>query len=219
MTMHTSIPVGLILDFDGTMIQEDVGNAICDQFAPPSWRDINDEYLRGELSIYEAQRRMWALVRASQSQIERFISSLARRDGLQRFMDRTAHSNIPLVIASGGFDWYIHRMLGPALTCVQRVYANQLVFQSDGSIRPSFPHLSTLGCHRCAVCKALVLQVVKQELGPEVQIIFVGDGASDECVATHADRVFTVRGSRFETFCAERGISHTPFDSFDEIAV
>src|SRR3954468_4106107 len=54
----------VVLDFDGTVTQRDIGDEICDRFAPPVWRDIDAAWVRNEISLPEAQRRMWGLARA-----------------------------------------------------------------------------------------------------------------------------------------------------------
>src|SRR5438309_1022287 len=54
----------IVLDFDGTVTQKDIGDEICDRFAPPAWREIDAAWVRNEISLPEAQRRMWGLARA-----------------------------------------------------------------------------------------------------------------------------------------------------------
>ena len=53
----------VVLDFDGTVTQKDIGDEICDRFAPPAWRDIDAAWVRNEISLPDAQRQMWALAR------------------------------------------------------------------------------------------------------------------------------------------------------------
>ncbi|HEV7501173.1 MAG TPA: 2,3-diketo-5-methylthio-1-phosphopentane phosphatase, partial [Vicinamibacteria bacterium] len=54
----------IVLDFDGTVTQKDIGDEVCDRFAPPAWRDIDAAWVRNEISLPDAQRKMWALARA-----------------------------------------------------------------------------------------------------------------------------------------------------------
>ena len=44
----------LILDFDGTVTDVDVGDAVCDRFAPPQWKLIDERWTRREISLPEA---------------------------------------------------------------------------------------------------------------------------------------------------------------------
>ena len=40
-----------------------MGHVIFDAFADPTWRDIDDEWIRGEIPTSERARRQFALVR------------------------------------------------------------------------------------------------------------------------------------------------------------
>src|SRR5258706_15873139 len=67
------MPGVLVLDFDGTVTLADVGDAVCERFADPSWRAIDDQWVRNEISLPEAQRRMWALARATREEAAEFL--------------------------------------------------------------------------------------------------------------------------------------------------
>jgi 2,3-diketo-5-methylthio-1-phosphopentane phosphatase len=209
--------VALVLDFDGTVMREDVGNAICDQFAPSTWRDVNDRYLAGRLSIFEAQEQMWGLVSATETQIVSFLKTLQRRHGFRGLLARATAVSAPVVIASGGFEWYIRRLLHAELPLIHTIFANTLHFEHEYRLRPEFPHLGILGCERCAICKAKILHNLRRSLGPHGEIVFVGDGASDQCAVMHADRVYTVKDSHLERYCREHDIMHESFESFDSV--
>src|SRR4051812_8388582 len=105
----------LILDFDGTLTRVDVGDALCARFADPSWHDIDQQYARGELSLPEAQRRMWALFRATLPQAEAYAREVGvLRPGVDALLDRAAALGYPVRLASGGFEFYVRAILGEA---------------------------------------------------------------------------------------------------------
>ncbi len=58
----------LVLDFDGTVATRDIGDEVCDRFAPPEWRDFDHLWVKNEISLPEAQKKMWALARAERSE-------------------------------------------------------------------------------------------------------------------------------------------------------
>ena len=66
----TQSPVWVV-DFDGTLALHDVGDELCDSFADPAWRDVGAAWRRGELTLPEAQRRMWASVRVDRETMVR----------------------------------------------------------------------------------------------------------------------------------------------------
>jgi 2,3-diketo-5-methylthio-1-phosphopentane phosphatase len=203
----------LVLDFDGTVTDKDVGDEICDRFAPPTWRDIDAEWVRNEISLPEAQRRMWALARAEREAALAHARDVGHlRPGLDALLDGATARGWELWLASGGFDFYIEAILGERLQRFTRVHYNRARF-IEGRIDVEFPH-GDLACGRCAVCKGVVCDRAR---AVATQVWFVGDGASDRCVIGRADRVFAVSGSLLERACRERDAACTAFTTFDEI--
>jgi len=204
----------IVLDFDGTVTQKDIGDEICDRFAPPAWRDIDAAWVRNEISLPDAQRKMWALARAERPDALAYAAEIGHlRPGLDALLAAARRSAVPVWLASGGFDFYIEALLGPRLAAFQRCYFNATRF-IEGRIEVGFPHLE-LACSRCAVCKGKVCDLARAAGRP---VLFIGDGSSDRCAVGRADTVFAVRGSLLERFCAERGADYQAFESFDEIA-
>src|SRR5581483_10518954 len=110
------MPPALVLDFDGTITTADLGDALCSRFAPPSWRDVDAEWVRGEVSLPEAQRRMWALARATREEALAAAREIGRlREGLDALLDGAHARGVPVWIASGGFDFYVEALLGARL--------------------------------------------------------------------------------------------------------
>lgn len=200
-----------MLDFDGTVTQKDIGDEVCDRFATPEWREIDALWVRNEISLPDAQRRMWALARCSRDEAIAYSRDIGHlRVGLDEFLERAPG---PLWLASGGFDFYIEALLGPRLGAFERSYFNATRFV-DGRIEVDFPH-GELACGRCAVCKGKVCDAARATGRP---IVFIGDGSSDRCAIGRADRLFAVRGSLLARACEERGADYVPFDDLGEIA-
>ncbi len=63
------------MDFDGTLAASDVGNALCDRFAPP--REAARRWWDGELRLDEAQREIWGLVRGEPG-VDELLADLRR---------------------------------------------------------------------------------------------------------------------------------------------
>lgn len=203
----------IVLDFDGTVTQKDVGDEVCDRFAPPEWRAIDEAWIRHEISLPEAQRRMWALARAERPEALAYAHEIGHvRPGLDALLDSADARGDALWLASGGFDFYIEGILGERLNRFERAYFNRTVF-ADGRIAVEFPH-EQLACGRCAVCKGKVCDDAR---ATGRSVVFIGDGSSDRCAIGRADRLFAVRGSLLARTCEERGAAYTPFDHFDEI--
>ncbi len=199
----------MVVDFDGTLALHDVGDELCETFAEPGWRSVGAAWRRGELSLPEAQRRMWASVRADDATLvgrAREVGEL--REGAERLFDAARRGALRLVLASGGFGLYVEAILGERLSVFDAVYYNGLEPGADGP-RLTFPHLE-LARGPYAICKAAVCDRHQAQT-------FCGDGSSDRSVAGAVPTVFAVRGSLLSLHCNERGIPCVPFTTFDEV--
>jgi 2,3-diketo-5-methylthio-1-phosphopentane phosphatase len=203
----------IVLDFDGTVTQKDIGDEICDRFAPPAWRDIDAAWVRNEISLPDAQRQMWGLARAERPEALAYAQKVGHlRPGLDGLFAAARQAGAALWLASGGFDFYIEAILGSRLERFSRRYYNATRF-GEGRIAVEFPH-EAIACSRCAVCKGNVCDAARATGRP---VVFIGDGSSDRCAIGRADQVFAVRGSLLARTCVERGAEYIGFDEFDEI--
>lgn len=199
----------LVCDFDGTLALEDLGDALCARFADPSWREHEAAWHEGRLSLPEAQRRMWATVRADAETLREAAMELgALRPGADALFEAARRGDIELVIASGGFDLYVEPLLGGRRALVSALYCNHLEPSSDGAV-PHFPH-AELAKGPYAICKA---EVVRRHRAAH----FCGDGSSDRSVTDTEVTIHAVRGSLLETWCNERGHACVPFDDFQQV--
>jgi 2,3-diketo-5-methylthio-1-phosphopentane phosphatase len=208
-------PAGLVwvIDFDGTVTDKDVGDEVCDRFAPPAWRDIDAAWVRNELSLPEAQRRMWALARCERDEALAYARAIgALRPGLDALLDAVRSRGGSAWLASGGFDFYIQAILDGRIERFARAFFNSTRF-AEGRIEVGFPH-DQLACGRCAVCKGRVCDLARAE---GARVVFVGDGASDRCAIGRADVLCAVRGSLLARACDDRQVSYVAFERLDEL--
>ena len=202
-----------MLDFDGTVTEKDVGDEICDRFAPPAWKEIDAAWVRNEISLPEAQKQMWSLARCHETEAIAYSRQIGHlRQGLDGLLDATARAGGAVWLASGGFDFYIHAILGARLERFERTYMNGARFW-DGHVEVQFPHAS-LACERCAVCKGKVCDLARAQ---GTGVVFVGDGASDRCAIGRADVLCAVEGSLLARTCDERKVPYLPFRDFSDV--
>ncbi len=211
---NPSLPLVLVLDFDGTVTDKDIGDEVCDRFAPPEWKAIDEAWVRNEISLPEAQRRMWALARATREEAVAYARQVGqRRPGLPALLDEVERRGGEVWLASGGFDFYVEALLGDEAARFSRRYYNRTVF-SGGRIEVEFPHRQ-LACARCAVCKGKVCDEARTV---SARVIFVGDGSSDRCAVGRADRLFAVEGGLLDHHCAAMKAEAHRFSTFYEVA-
>jgi phosphoserine phosphatase len=171
------LPRALVLDFDGTLTQLDVGDALCDRFAGAGWKAIGQQYARGELSLPVAQEQMWALFRGTTEAAQAYAREVgALRPGADALLEAPGWTRH---LGSGGFHFYIEAILGPArLGRFHAVHTNTLDWDGERVV-PRF-NAEGLACHRCAVCKGKLCARLRD--AGAARVVFVGDGHSDTCV-------------------------------------
>ena len=197
----------LVCDFDGTLAVQDLGDAICAHFRDPNWVEVRDQWREGKLTLPQAQDRMWSTVRTSADELRAFIAQVAQlRDGVDALFAAVAEHKLELVIASGGFDFYIEQLLGDRLEGIP-VYCNRLLPSPQGA-RVEFPHVEFARAP-FAIDKARVL-----EKHPGA---FAGDGRSDRSVIDTDAPLFVVQNSTLHRLSNAAGRSCVPFTDFREI--
>src|SRR5205814_9315694 len=146
----TSIDTTLVIDFDGTVTYADVGDEICDRFADPRWRELDARWERKEIALPDAQLEMWAMVAAPPAEVLAYAREIGRvRAGLGELLDAAAARGVEVVLASGGFDFYIEAILGERLGRFARVFTYRGELVPGRRVRVSFPHRAALGCALC----------------------------------------------------------------------
>lgn len=203
----------IVLDFDGTLTQNDVGDAICERFARPDWRDSIELWLRAEINLGEAQQRVWGSIRAGRAELSNYAREVGKwRAGAAHLFDAAKKGHVELVLASGGFDFYIDLLLGERRELFREVFYNRMIFSESG-LKAIFPH-ADLACKCCAVCKGKILH---RYLNGARRVLFCGDGDSDRCAAATKAELFAVRSSELDVYCREHRVAYTAFDDFEEV--
>jgi 2,3-diketo-5-methylthio-1-phosphopentane phosphatase len=204
----------VVLDFDGTITLRDIGHTICRHFVGDRARVPIAAWSRGELSLGEAQARIWPMVQASESEVMALVAEVGTfRPGVDELLGACRARDWPVTIASGGFDFYVRHLLGERLGGLAGLYCNRGWF-TPGGMAVDFPH-AELACGRCSVCKGRVIEQLASAGRP---VVFVGDGLSDRCAAGRADLLFTVEGRELAAHCQAEGIAHVPFADLGRVA-
>lgn len=209
----------VVLDFDGTITKLDISDEICKQFAGPTWRDIDLQWERRELSLAEAQTRIWRMVRGTRQELVAHAKKVGGyRAGLDLLLDSVrANQAVQLWLASGGFDFYIQPIMGERLRRFSRAYFHKGEFVAK-RVQLTFQH-ADLACPSCAICKGKVIDLALQQPNVSV-VVFAGDGSSDRCVIERDDprlQLYAVGGSFLEKLCVERGRAYRAMRSIDEV--
>jgi 2-hydroxy-3-keto-5-methylthiopentenyl-1-phosphate phosphatase len=220
------------IDFDGTVADTDITDAVIKEFASPQWEDIEYLWENGVIGSRECLTRQMALISAPLPEILDYVRTFSVNESFPDFVEFLMASHTPFGIISDGFQRFIACLLAkaglsdapdissipgipgipgiPDIPCAQSVpvYANRLI-AAAGGLQIDFPY----GSRRCSsgVCKCQTAE----KLSSGLPVIHIGDGRSDFCIAEKAAYVFS-KGKLTE-HCALNLIPHTPFADFTVI--
>ncbi len=186
----------LVLDFDGTITEQDLLDEIAQRFGDPEeYARVDAGLDRGALTLQEVITREFAPVRAPLEEVVTWVLSNVRvRPGFAE-----------LLILSSGF----HELIEPVLAhegVEVEVKANRL--DPDPSGWRVLWRDETV-CATCGEsCKRRTLPV-------EGEVVYIGDGFSDRCAALAADRVFAIKG--LARYLEERGAAFESFGDFYDV--
>ncbi len=198
----------LIVDFDGTISLEDTTDLLLQEFADPSWQDVEAEWLEGKIGSRECMMRQIDLVRATPDQMDKFISRIEIDWHFKSFIRMAQRHDLPITIASDGLDYIIHSVLRRAGIAGLQVTANHLKHIGDDRWRLNSPYSSN-ACHsQSGTCKCAIAAQRTNAM-----TLLIGDGRSDRCVAQDADFVFAKSG--LIEFCEEKQL---PFEAFKDFS-
>ena len=107
-------PTSLLIDFDGTAAETNVGMALIETFArDDSWRVIDDDYERGRFGSRTAYRLLGPLLGGDAETWRRYALENHRLDPrLGELIGRARGAGWAVEILSDGLDVYIEALLG-----------------------------------------------------------------------------------------------------------
>jgi 2-hydroxy-3-keto-5-methylthiopentenyl-1-phosphate phosphatase len=196
------------IDFDGTVTDVDLLDAILKSFADPRWRDAEALWERGLMGSRKCLEIQMSLVREPLDGILNFLDDFTVGEDFVRFVSFLRRRHIPFAVISDGFEEFIRRILSNAGMAKMPVYANSLK-RDNGTYRSLFPYAYP-DCPS-ATCKCRVAD----DLSKGLPVLLIGDGRSDFCLARKSSFAFT-KNSLTE-YCRSNAISHVPFSDFREI--
>ncbi|MDP6349371.1 MAG: MtnX-like HAD-IB family phosphatase, partial [Chloroflexota bacterium] len=201
-----------LLDFDGTVVTEDVGHQVLVHFGDDEVKEIDDRWVAGEITTRERAEAQFVLMNISEDELVEFVDGFELDPFFGEFCRYCRAAGIEFEIVSDGFDFYIERLLHRAGLGEVPVTCNTLEFV-DGRIRLGFPHEGD-GDGRFGVAKDVLLKRAQAEF--EV-VGYAGDADSDKPAAGVADVLFAKEKKALARYCKKEGIAYTPYTHFGDI--
>ena len=105
--------LAVLLDFDGTITQRDLGEQLLDAFADSGWRGEVEAWRADHVSFKVMNEREFAYLPADKRQeMGEYATEHARlRVGALELVSYCKEKDVPVEIVSGGLDFYIRAVL------------------------------------------------------------------------------------------------------------
>ena len=179
----------LYIDFDNTISRGDVLDGIIEHFAADlSWRQLESEWEAGRISARTCLDGQLRALRGTWPEFQRYLAGVELDPGYPALCALLRSARIEGAILSDNFDLFLGEILRNRGQAELPVFANHAELEGD-RVRPGFP-FSNPDCPGCAHCKKTHFVPRRDRR----RIIYIGDGRSDICPATHADIVFAKTG-------------------------
>ena len=187
----------LVLDWDGTVVEEDILAIAVERFG-----DL-EVFERGELSWAESMELGVGTICASLDEVNAWIAERVRiRSGLHELVAR--HE---AMILTGNLEELVRPVLAREGLDLE-VVGNRVEPHPDGWRIVWNDRLPCDGCDsRGDACKVGSL--------PEGPLVYVGDSISDHCAAVAAGRVFARDG--LARYLTGKGVRFEPFDDLRDV--
>jgi 2-hydroxy-3-keto-5-methylthiopentenyl-1-phosphate phosphatase len=201
----------LVVDFDGTVTQEDLLDEIASRFGDPIvYQEVEDGLDTGRMPLREVITREFEPVRKPLEEIVAWeLENVRIRPGFRELVELARSEGWRFVIVSSGFHELIEPILDREGVSVE-LHANRVDPRPDGW-RVLWQYDES-----CESCGESCKRSIVQEFAGDDELVYVGDGYSDRCAAEASDRVFAMKG--LAQYFDERGIPYERFDDFHDVA-
>ena len=197
----------VFLDFDGTISTTDVGVHLLERLADPGWREVDAEYVAGEIGSRVCLLDEWDLLPRDPALLRSVAAEVPLDPDTDRLVAGLRAAGAEVSVVSDGFGFYATERLGhlgvPVVT-------NAVDWES-GALE--FPHEDRCcACSSCGTCKQAPIKDARHR---GLATVLVGDGTSDRKAALLADVVFA-KGA-LARWCSLNGVEFVPFETLAEV--
>ncbi|MEQ8820756.1 MAG: MtnX-like HAD-IB family phosphatase [Sumerlaeia bacterium] len=202
-----------VSDFDGTMTQRDFYGVVTERHTPPGAMRHWHAYENGEITHFEALKRIFAEIRATPKEIEAVLDTMDFDPGAAGAIADLRRNGWDLIVASAGCSWYIERLFARA-GIEAEFHSNPGQFDEGGALRMELPTGSPFLEREHGIDKAAI---VRSAMERDAMVAFAGDGRPDvePALLVPPQRRFA-RGTLAELL-DERGEPYQPYARWSDI--
>jgi 2-hydroxy-3-keto-5-methylthiopentenyl-1-phosphate phosphatase len=202
----------LVVDFDGTITEQDLLDTIAQTFGDEDvYREVDEGLDDHSLTLNEVIRREFEPVRAPLDEVRDWVLENVRvRPGFRELVALVRERGWRLVIVSSGFRELIEPILEREGLADVELLSNTVDPDPEGW------NVGFRVSETCEVCGQPCKRSTAAALADGTELVYVGDGYSDRCAAELADLVFARRG--LASYLEERGVPFERFEDFHSVA-
>ena len=203
----TPTPVSLLIDFDGTISLQDVGDAllrdlVADQAAV---RHMDQLYHEGRKGSRELTAWDMEVLPRDPAALYAVVDALPLDDSFVDLVRVVKESGAAIEVVSDGVGFHVERMLA-RLGLHDLPVATNAATVGRGGDGVTFPY----GHPACLVCGTCKRERIRAHQAAGRAVVFVGDGPSDRYAAHHADVIFAKWS--LADWCRAQGIPYEPWE-------
>lgn len=203
--------LAVLSDFDGTVTLNDTFRNVAEKFAQGDWQAVDDQYVKGEITLEECLRRQGAMVKASKAQILDELDQVTKfRPGFDELIEYCKTNHYSIVLVSAGLDFVIKHFL-----MLQNWRDKVELFAAAAECTPmgiKFDFLK-LKDSRSINFKDDIVRYYKTKADA---VAYIGDGRWDLHALRSADLRLAIRNSTLSQLCKEQEIQATTIADFKE---
>ncbi len=204
-------PLAILVDYDGTVAQTDISDALMAEFVTEEWEARAAEYDAGLAGSRRLMEWEVGLITTSAESLRALAASQPHDPGFVPFVRRARAGGIPVEVVSDGFGFFIPAALEALGVGDVPVVTAATSFPPGERPRIAFPN-GHLRCFVCGTCKRA--RVLAHRAAGRA-VVFVGDGESDRYAAGYSDLVFAKHA--LVRLCFENGWPFRRWTEFAEI--
>ncbi len=203
----------IFVDFDGTISQTDVGEAMFLRFGNvEKSKEWVDDWLNQKINSAELWRLLCSsVINFNEKEFDLFLDDIKIDPAFKNFVSYCESKGFELRILSDGFDYYIQKILRREELDHLEVYSNQLTFDKENKLIPLFPFTDE-ECSQCANCKRNHVLNFSSE---DDYSFYIGDGNTDICPVQFCDFIFAKNS--LLRFCEINRITYFPYSTFADV--
>jgi len=201
----------ILCDFDGTIALDDTTDTLLERFGRPGWETLESDWRAGRIGSHDCMAGQVALLDMDRAELDAHLAARAIDPAFADFVRAVQAGGLHLEILSDGLDYAIHAILGRHGLDWLPVTSNRLDAHGERSWRLEFPHASATCRVASGTCKCARAGGARSG---RKNVLLIGDGASDFCVAEASDFVFAK--GKLIGHCRERGIAHAEINGFGD---